>query len=197
MTTSTDAQLNPVTTDSSDLALLLHALSFAAYKHRDQRRKDREASPYINHPIAVASTLANIGHVDDLVTLVSAILHDTIEDTETTGAELEREFGPEVRKVVEEVTDDKGLPKAERKRLQIEHARTISARAKLVKLGDKISNIRDVSEAPPADWSIERRREYLDWTEQVVAGCRGTNQTLEQYYDQYLQSAKERLNRLG
>jgi guanosine-3',5'-bis(diphosphate) 3'-pyrophosphohydrolase len=182
---------------SSDLALLLHALSFAAYKHRDQRRKDREASPYINHPIPVASTLANIGHVDDLVTLVSAILHDTIEDTETTGAELEREFGPEVRKVVEEVTDDKGLPKAERKRLQIEHARTISARARLVKLGDKISNIRDVSEAPPADWSIERRREYLDWTEQVVAGCRGTNKALEQYYDQYLQSAKERLNRLG
>jgi len=191
MTSSTDAQLNAAT--SSDLALLLHALSFAAYKHRDQRRKDREASPYINHPIAVASIIANIGGVDDLVTLVSAILHDTIEDTETTGAELEREFGPAVRKVVEEVTDDKALPKAERKRLQIEHARHISSRARLVKLGDKICNIRDVSEAPPAHWSIERRREYLDWTEQVVAGCRGTNQALEQFYDEYLTSARDRL----
>jgi guanosine-3',5'-bis(diphosphate) 3'-pyrophosphohydrolase len=197
MASSDDAQLNLVTSTSSDLALLLHALSFAAYKHRDQRRKDREASPYINHPITVASIIANIGRVDDLVTLMSAILHDTIEDTETTGAELELEFGPEVRKVVEEVTDDKGLPKAERKRLQIEHARTISVRAKLVKLGDKISNIRDVSEAPPADWSSERRREYLDWTEQVVAGCRGTNQALEQYYDAYLQNARERLKHLG
>ena len=191
MTSSTDAQLNPAT--SSDLALLLHALSFAAYKHRDQRRKDREASPYINHPIAVASIIANIGGVDDLVTLVSALLHDTIEDTETTGDELEREFGPEVRKVVEEVTDDKALPKAERKRLQIEHARHISSRARLVKLGDKICNIRDVSEAPPAHWSIERRREYLDWTEQVVAGCRGTNPALEQFYDEYLASARDRL----
>jgi guanosine-3',5'-bis(diphosphate) 3'-pyrophosphohydrolase len=193
MTSSNDAQLNPVTTTSSDLALLLHALSFAAYKHRDQRRKDREASPYINHPIAVASIIANIGGVDDLVTLLSAILHDTIEDTETTGAELEREFGPEVRKVVEEVTDDKALPKAERKRLQIEHAPHISSRARLVKLGDKICNIRDVSEAPPANWSIERRREYFDWTEQVVAGCRGTNPALEQFYDEYLTSARDRL----
>src|SRR6266446_2590732 len=92
---------------SSDLALLLHALSFAAYKHRDQRRSNREASPYINHPIDVTSIIANIGAVDDLVTLVSAVLHDTIEDTETTGDELEHEFGLEVRQLVEEVTDDK------------------------------------------------------------------------------------------
>ncbi|HXM36795.1 MAG TPA: HD domain-containing protein [Pyrinomonadaceae bacterium] len=183
-------------TASSDLALLLHALSFAAYKHRDQRRSNRESSPYINHPIDVASIIANIGGVDDLVTLVGAILHDTIEDTETTPDELEHEFGSELRQLVEEVTDDKSLPKAERKRLQVEHAPHISTRAKLIKLGDKICNIRDISQSPPADWSIERRREYLDWTEQVVAGCRGTNAPLEQFYDDYLKTVREQLREL-
>jgi (p)ppGpp synthase/HD superfamily hydrolase len=181
---------------SSDLALLLHALSFAAYKHRDQRRRNREASPYINHPIDVASIIANIGGVDDLVTLVGAILHDTIEDTETTSDELEQEFGLEVRQLVEEVTDDKALPKSERKRLQIEHAPTISTRAKLIKLGDKICNIRDISQSPPADWSVTRRREYLAWTEQVVAGCRGTNEKLEEFYDEYLKNVRQQLNQL-
>lgn len=181
---------------SSDLALLLHALSFAAYKHRDQRRRNREASPYINHPIDVASIIANIGGVSDLVTLIGAILHDTIEDTETTSAELEQEFGLEVRQLVEEVTDDKGLPKSERKRLQIEHAPTISTRAKLIKLGDKICNIRYISQSPPADWSVARRREYLDWTERVVAGCRGTNEKLEQFYDDYLENVRKQLSEL-
>lgn len=180
----------------SDVALLLHALSFAAYKHRDQRRSNREASPYINHPIDVASIIANIGGVSDLVTLVAAILHDTIEDTETTGDELEREFGLEVRQLVEEVTDDKALPKSERKRLQIEHAPHISSRAKLIKLGDKICNVRDISQSPPAGWSIERRREYLDWTEQVVAGCRGTNAKLERFYDESLESVRQQLRAL-
>src|SRR3954468_11522034 len=100
-------------------AAILKALHFAAKKHRDQRRKDVEALPYINHPIEVAELLARIGNVDDPVTLQGAILHDTIEDTKTAPEELEEMFGPEVRRVVEEVTDDKSLPKAERKRLQI------------------------------------------------------------------------------
>lgn len=181
---------------SSDLALLLHALSFAAYKHRDQRRRNREASPYINHAIDVASIVANIGEVNDLVTLVGAILHDTIEDTETTGDELEHEFGFAVRQLVEEVTDDKSLSKSERKRMQVERAPHISTRAKLIKLGDKICNTRDISQAPPADWSVERRREYLDWTEQVVAGCRGTNPKLEQFYDEFLKTVREQLMEL-
>ena len=181
---------------SSELALLLHALSFAAYKHRDQRRRNREASPYINHPIDVASIIANVGGIDDLVTLVGAILHDTIEDTETTAAELEIEFGAELRQVVEEVTDDTSLSKAERKRMQIERAPHISARAKLIKLGDKICNIRDISQSPPADWTVERRLEYLDWTEQVVEGCRGTNAKLEQFYDDYLRDVRKQLSGL-
>ena len=127
-----------------------------------------------------------MGGVTDVVTLVAAVLHDTIEDTETTPAEIEGRFGPEVRAVVEEVTDDKSLPKEARKQLQVEHAPRASARAKLVKLADKICNAQDVVECPPAAWPVERRRAYLDWSEAVVAGCRGTCTPLERHFDTVL-----------
>jgi len=172
---------------------LLAALHFAADKHRDQRRKDIDASPYINHPIEVAELLARVGGVDDLVTLQAAVLHDTLEDTDTTPQELEAAFGAEVRRVVEEVTDDTTLEKLERKRLQIEHAPHISARAKLVKLADKIANVRAVVATPPAKWPIERRREYLDWTERVVDGLRGSNDALEKLYDEALVTGRRAL----
>ncbi|MGE0825773.1 MAG: HD domain-containing protein [Candidatus Binatia bacterium] len=167
---------------TNNIAVLLRALHFAADKHRDQRRKGEEGSPYINHLIEVAELLTHDGNVTDLVTLQAAILHDTLEDTQTTTEELEVRFGPEVRQVVEEVTDDKRLPKTERKRLQIEHAPGMSARAKTIKLADKISNILGIIQTPPAGWSLERRREYLNWSEQVVAGCQGANATLEKLY---------------
>jgi guanosine-3',5'-bis(diphosphate) 3'-pyrophosphohydrolase len=170
-------------------------LQFAAQKHRSQRRKDVEASPYINHPIEVATLLATRGSVADLPTLMAAVLHDTIEDTETTAEELEEHFGPEVRALVLEVTDDKRLPKDERKRLQIDHAPLRSAKAKMIKLGDKIANVRDVTDTPPADWGVNRRREYLEWTEQVVQGCRGTNPGLESYYDDVLRLGRAALAR--
>lgn len=180
--------------ETNTIAAILKALHFAAIKHRDQRRKDVEASPYINHPIEVAELLAREGGVTDALTLQAAILHDTIEDTNTTRAELDEVFGPEVRRVVEEVTDDKSLPKAERKRLQIEHGPHLSARAQQVKIADKISNVLGVSTAPPADWSMQRRHEYLDWTEQVVQGCRGRNPALESFYDRVLSDGRRTLN---
>ena len=170
---------------------LLRAVRFAAHKHRFQRRKDGDATPYVNHPIEVASVLAEVGGITDVTTLIAAVLHDTIEDTETTASEIEREFGAEVRQVVEEMTDDKSLPKPDRKRLQIEHSSQKSPRAKLVKLADKICNVRDVGQAPPAGWSAARREEYLEWTERVVVGCRGTNRQLEQCYDEALRWARE------
>ncbi|MRR49658.1 MAG: bifunctional (p)ppGpp synthetase/guanosine-3',5'-bis(diphosphate) 3'-pyrophosphohydrolase [Rhodocyclaceae bacterium] len=163
---------------------LLFALSFAAHKHRDQRRKDAAASPYINHPIALANVLANEGGIDDERVLVAAILHDTIEDTETTEQELTRTFGPDIASIVLEVTDDKALPKAERKQLQIEHAASISRRAKLVKLADKICNLRDIVNSPPADWSPKRKREYFDWAKAVVDQLRGVHPTLEHIFDE-------------
>jgi guanosine-3',5'-bis(diphosphate) 3'-pyrophosphohydrolase len=172
--------------NSDALAAILKALHFAADKHRDQRRKDIEASPYINHPIEVAELVARVGGINDPVTLQGAILHDTIEDTKTTPEELEAAFGPEVRRLVEEVTDDTSLPKAERKRLQIEQAPHISDRARIVKLADKIANVRSVTQTPPAKWPLSRRQEYLDWTEQVVARLRGINPSLENLYDEAL-----------
>ncbi len=179
----------------TETALLLDALRFAADKHRFQRRKDPEASPYINHPIAAADLLARVGGVTDNVTLLAAVLHDTVEDTETTPAELEAQFGTEVRAVVEEVTDDKTLPKEERKRLQIEHASHLSERAKLVKMADKICNVLDVTHNPPAQWSLQRRREYLDWSAHVITGCRGVNPALERYLDKVLEEGRALLGR--
>jgi guanosine-3',5'-bis(diphosphate) 3'-pyrophosphohydrolase len=169
---------------------LLMAIAFAAAKHRHQRRKDAEQSPYINHPIAVATVLAAEGDVTDEVTLIAAALHDTVEDTQTTFAELEEHFGAEVAGLVRELTDDKSLEKVVRKRLQIEHASMSSNRAKELKIADKICNIRDVTEAPPAHWPLQRRRDYLAWSEQVVAGCRGANAKLEQAFDEAVSRAK-------
>jgi (p)ppGpp synthase/HD superfamily hydrolase len=182
--------LFPDMEELNTVAAILKAVHFAANKHRNQRRKDVEASPYINHPIEVAELLSRVGGVSDIVVLQGAILHDTIEDTKTTGEELEEAFGSDVRRVVEEVTDDKRLPKAERKQLQIEHAPHLSERARQIKLADKISNVRGVTQTPPADWSQARRQEYLDWTEQVVTGLRGCNLSLENLYDEVLQEGR-------
>jgi len=167
----------------SELALLLKALAFAAHKHRDQRRKDPEASPYINHPIALADVLVNEGGVSDFEVLCAALLHDTVEDTATTSEELAEAFGPRIAGIVAEVTDDTRLPKAERKRLQIEHARALSPQARLVKLADKICNLRDVAERPPASWDLARRREYFDWAKSVVDRLRGVHPVLEAAFD--------------
>lgn len=162
---------------------VLQAALFAAEKHKNQRRKDAEASPYINHPIALANVLATEGSVKDEEVLCAALLHDTIEDTETTEDELRQAFGEKVTAIVLEVTDDKSLPKEKRKQLQIEHARHASLQAKLVKLADKICNLRDILASPPADWSGERKRAYFEWAGQVVDGLRGTHPMLEGVFD--------------
>jgi len=168
----------------SSAALILRAAAFAAEKHRDQRRKGAEASPYINHPIAVARLLANEGGIGDGAVLAAALLHDTIEDTDTSAAELAKQFGEDIAHIVVEVTDDKARSRAERKQQQIERAAHISDRAKLVKLADKICNLRDMRSSPPAGWSPERRREYFDWAKQVVDGLRnGVNPSLEALFD--------------
>jgi len=164
--------------------LVLKALAFAAHKHRDQRRKDNNASPYINHPIALATVLCNEGGITDVNVLCAALLHDTIEDTETTPTELTELFGKTISDLVMEVTDDKSLPKAERKRLQIEHAANASYEAKLVKLADKISNLRDIANCPPADWDSNRKQEYFDWAKKVIDQIRGASAVLERIFDE-------------
>ena len=168
---------------SADIATILRAIAFAADKHRHQRRKDARASPYINHPIDLARLLANEGGIVDTEVLCAAALHDTIEDTNTTVDELQREFGAAIAAIVAEVTDDKNLAKAERKRLQVEHAAHASPKAKLVKLADKICNVRDIIAAPPAGWNAARRQEYVDWAVAVVDRVRGIHPKLEALFD--------------
>jgi len=163
---------------------LFEALAFAAHKHRRQRRKDVEASPYINHPIALARTLAVEGRIVDTRTLIAAVLHDTVEDTDTTFEEIGAMFGAKVADIVREVTDDTTLDKPERKRLQIEHAPHMSRRAALVKLADKTSNLRDVAANPPRGWPLERRRAYFDWAKAVVDAIGPAHSGLRKLFDQ-------------
>jgi guanosine-3',5'-bis(diphosphate) 3'-pyrophosphohydrolase len=171
--------------------LLLTAINFSADRHRPQRRKDTLKSPYINHPIEVAELLWRVGGIRDQAVLIAAVLHDTIEDTETTPEEIRNLFGEDVLGIVLECTDDKSLPYLDRKRLQIETAPYKSEKAKLVKLADKICNIHDLNQSPPRWWPKIQKQEYLLWSEKVVAGLRGVNQALEAHYDQELAAGKK------
>lgn len=172
-------------TREAELKLLVKALTFAAGKHRNQRRKNVAAFPYINHPIALVNILCNEAYITDINVICAALLHDTVEDTETTADELLVEFGQVICDIVMEVTDDKSIEaRQKRKQLQIEHAAQISEQAKLLKLADKISNLRDLANDPPAGWSLERQREYFDWAKQVIDRVRGTHSELEKLFDQ-------------
>lgn len=173
---------------------MLKALYFSAQKHRHQRRKDTAASPFINHPIEVAHLLWTVGEVYDAPAITAAILHDTIEDTDTTCEEIRVNFGEEVLGLVLEVSDDKNLPKQERKRKQIVHSPHLSRNAKQIKLADKICNVHDIAFAPPDHWSLQRRNEYLQWAQAVVAGLRGVNENLEKHFDKTLAAAIQKLN---
>ncbi|CAN5534016.1 HD domain-containing protein [soil metagenome] len=179
----------------SNISKLMQAASFAARKHTGQTRKGDDAAPYINHPLEVANLLANVGKVEDYDILIAAILHDTIEDTKTTQEEIAELFGETVCGYVLEVTDDKNLPKEERKQKQIEHAPHISDGAKQVKLADKISNITDVVSNPPAGWSLERKLEYVEWGEKVVAGLRGVNADLEKHFDELVAKVRAKFEK--
>lgn len=180
--------------EQENLAKLLAALKFAADKHRNQTRKGAHQPPYINHPIEVAEQLARVGKVSDINILLAAVLHDTVEDTETSKQDIAEKFGERVAEIVMEVTDDKNLPKAVRKEKQVEHAPHLSTEAKQVKLSDKISNIREIAKDPPADWSKQRKLEYLAWGERVInAGLRGANQPLEELFDQTLAESHRKI----
>lgn len=172
---------------------LFTALEFAAHKHRHKRRKDADASPYVNHLIAVTRILAAEGGVTDDALLVAAVLHDTVEDTETTFEELERAFDAEIAALVREVTDDVRLVKDVRKQRQIDRAPQLSSRAKALRIADKIANLRDLMARPPVHWPIERKQTYLRWAEQVVAGCRGLNPALDAAFDETVERARAAL----
>ncbi len=172
----------------NEFDLVVKALSFATEKHRHQRRKNAEQTPYIEHPVAVMRVLWDAG-VRDAIVLAGGLLHDTLEDTDATVEDLDRAFGREVAEVVRYCTDDKSLPKAERKRLTIQHAGSAPRRAKLVKLADRIANCADLTASPPAGWTPERVGQYFDWSRQVVEPMRGVDARLEAAFDRALGGA--------
>jgi guanosine-3',5'-bis(diphosphate) 3'-pyrophosphohydrolase len=176
---------------SNDLLIILKAAEFAAHKHKDQRRKDANASPYINHPIALATILVEEGGISDPAVIAAALLHDTVEDTETDIQEIAGQFGDLIAGIVAEVTDTKWLQSSARKQLQISKAGKSSQEAKLVKLADKIANLRDMIGSAPAGWSTQRKREYFDWAKQVVDQIRGTNEALERRFDSLYRQAPD------
>lgn len=175
------------------IAQLLRAANYAAMKHQHQRRKDATSTPYINHPLAVARVLLEEGSVRDLDLLAAALLHDTLEDTDATELEIRQQFGAGVLQLVQEVTDDGSLPKARRKQLQEAGASQLTARAKQLRVADKICNIGELSPASPAGWELERKLEYLEWGARVVAGCRGVNTRLDRLFDKTTAAARDRL----
>jgi len=178
-------------------AALLEALLFASAMHKSQTRKGVDGEPYVNHVIQVAELLARVGGIVDVEVLQAAILHDTVEDTIATFDDIEKRFGPNVRQIVEEVSDDDSLPKKDRKELQVERAPQLSAAARSIKIADKTCNVRDVTRSPPADWEEERQVGYLDWADRVIAGCRGVNLQLERHYDAVVAECRALLARGG
>ncbi len=175
----------------TNTTLFIEALHFAAEKHKYQKRKGTNPPPYINHPIKVVRTLWEEGQVRDHEVLVVALLHDTIEDTETLPEELTQRFGQRVCNAVLEVTNDWRIPREQLKQKQIDDAPFKSVVAKQVKLADLICNIRDIQDDPPYRWTKTRRMGYLLWAEEVAAGLKGCNPHLDTYFAQYLKRAKD------
>ena len=166
----------------TEIALVLRAAEFAAHKHRNQRRKGATRRPYVGHCIEVARLVAEVGKVDDANVLAAALLHDTVEDTDTTREELQKEFGAVIDALVAEVTDDKTLVSSERKLRQETHAPHLSDGAKVIKLADKISNVREIGVDPPEEWDLERRQEYFAWAARVVRAIGSVNPPLEEMF---------------
>jgi guanosine-3',5'-bis(diphosphate) 3'-pyrophosphohydrolase len=178
-----------------DISLILKATRFAAYKHRNQRRSDKSASPYLNHPIAVADALWSVGGIHDINTIASAILHDTVEHTKTSLEELEAEFGKPIASIVREVTDEKRLWKQARRGQGGRQVESISMSARQIIIAEKISNIETIINSPPANWSHDKLREYIAWMEEVITAFRGTDEKLEQHFDQLCIKARRQFER--
>jgi len=182
-------------TAAAPVQRILTAARFAAEKHAQQKRKGDAQEPYVNHLIEVAQLVAGSSETLDTELIMACFLHDTVEDTGVTLEELRQLFGNDVAGLVAEVTDDKSLPKEKRKKLQVETAPKKSLRAQTLKLADKISNLRSILTSPPADWSLERRREYFDWAKQVIDSLMSPNPLLKADFDQLYASFDEHVRK--
>jgi guanosine-3',5'-bis(diphosphate) 3'-pyrophosphohydrolase len=175
------------------IRLVSEAAELAARRHSGMSRKGRGNEPYINHLAEVANLLAAVTDGADAELVAAGWLHDTIEDTETTRHELAERFSERVADLVVECTDDMSLPKAERRHKQIEDGPHKSPDAKLIKIADKVSNIRARILSDPSVAERDDLIDYFDWAEKVVAGCRGGNATLDRTFDDTVKLARSSL----
>lgn len=182
-----------------NLIELFEALSFSADKHRLQKRKDATGTPYINHPLGVAR---NIAFLDSLTgkeksdIINGAILHDTIEDTDTTYEEIQIRFNKEVADIVQEVTNKKELSSEESKKYELERAKTLSLPASLIRISDKIENIKDINNLQPVNWEKWRKINYCEWAKALVDNIKIEHVAVKQLKNLFLQRYYETLNSL-
>ena len=176
--------------------MILDAADFAARVHQTQRRKGKSRRPYIGHCLEVASTLASVGKVDDVNVIIAALLHDVVEDTDITSDQIKEKYGEAVASLVAEVTDDKTLKKKQRKELQVEHAANLSPGAKLIKIADKISNVREIASDPPKKWGINRQLKYFDWAERVVNAMGQVDPEMRLVFDKTLSDARSQFDEM-
>jgi len=160
---------------------LMNACDYAARCHSGQTRGGAAREPYVNHVIEVAARVARSPDASEVL-VIGALLHDVIEDTDGTAADIAARFGADVASLVLEVTDDTTLPRDERKARQVRDVAGKTADARRIKLADKAANLAALCDSPP-DWDTARRIAYLDWAERVIAGCRGLDPVLEAAFD--------------
>ncbi|MEW6536804.1 MAG: HD domain-containing protein [Candidatus Auribacterota bacterium] len=179
--------------NSTCFSLLLKAICLASDIHRKERRRDKDQSPYINHPVEVSKIVAEIGAIHDPKTIIAAILHDVLESSEMNEEDLASVFGTEIASIVQEVTDDMTRPRKIRKQLQIDHAAKLSPPARAIKLADKISNVQTIFHTSDEVWPVKKQKKYLSWAQKVVEQLHGTNESMETYFTDLCRKAEDYL----
>ena len=175
--------------ESKSIPLILQAIEFASYRHRFDKTRNDE--PYINHVINVCSLISVIGEEQDPETLAAAALHDTIEKTGTKGSEINFNFGENVFQIVLEVTDHASENDVEKFQQQFDRINGLSQKAKIIKLADKVANVKSLLSFPPEGWDLQKRSLYINWADRIINALRGTNKNLEEYYDHMIAEGKK------
>lgn len=167
---------------------LIYAYYVAGEKHAKQKRKANK-EPYINHLLETVYQLSRAG-VNDEDTLVSAVLHDSLEDTDLTSSDIKSHFGEKVYAYVRALTDNKEQSLEERRQQQVEHMRNAPEAVQVIKLADHISNIALI----PGDWSKVKAKEYLAWSLLVAQECFSANKDLKIEYLKRFEAAKKKIS---
>jgi len=165
--------------NEKDAEAVLGAAIFATEKHKSQVRSNEKKTPYIIHPIEVADLVMKIGHVYDKDVLITALLHDVMDDTQTTYEQITSLYGTKVSSYLEEMTSKQGLSLKEQKKQQIMQAFRQNPSVAIIKLSDKLSNLKTLATSPPPSWSRDRIDQYFQWAQTVIENLPESNQLLK------------------